>query len=51
MMNNNFKLKKQTKVNSKKEFKPAEFDFASIENRLKELKELEKSLLSELEKL
>ena len=29
---------------------PAEFDFVDIERRLKELKALEKSLLSELDK-
>jgi hypothetical protein len=34
-----------------KPFKYAEFDFASIEKRIKELKELEKKLLAELEKL
>ena len=50
-MNNKTTTKMQSKTETKKNFKPAEFDFISIEKRLKELKELEKNLLSELEKL
>jgi hypothetical protein len=34
-----------------KQFQTAEYDFVNIENRLKELKELEKKLLSELKPL
>lgn len=50
-MINKTKVKTQNNKENQKSFKPAEFDFISIEKRLKELKELEKNLLSELEKL